>query len=130
MTFYSPQESPYDAIGGAETIKKLVAAFYPKVARDPLLSPIFPKDLTLTEEKQFMFLSQFLGGPTLYSDEYEHPMMRARHMPFPVTPKRAERWLQLMKEAMDDIGMEGPPREYMYNRLIQVAHHMVNTPDE
>ena len=125
------QQSPYDLLGGEEIIRRLVAAFYPRVAKDPLLSPIFPKDLTLTEHKQFMFLTQFLGGEPLYSNEYGHPMMRARHLPFQVTPKRAERWLQLMKEAMDEIGMEeSPVRHYMYERLTQVAHHMVNAADD
>lgn len=125
------QQSPYELLGGEETIRRLVAAFYPRVAKDPLLSPIFPEDLTLTERKQFMFLTQFLGGETLYSNEYGHPMMRARHLPFQVTPKRAERWLRLMKEAMDEIGMEeGPVRQYMYERLTQVAHHMVNSEDD
>jgi hemoglobin len=121
---------PYEAIGGEKTLRKLVAAFYSRVAKDPLLSPIFPEDLALTEQKQFMFLTQFLGGEALYSNAYGHPMMRARHMKFQVTPKRAERWLALMKEAMDEIGMEGPARQYMYERLIQVAHHMVNAPDD
>jgi hemoglobin len=123
-------QTPFDAIGGEKTIRKLVGAFYLRVAKDPLLSPIFPKDLTLTEQKQFMFLTQFLGGETLYSNVYGHPMIRARHMPFQVTPKRAERWLTLMKESMDEIGMEGPARQYMFERLIQVAHHMVNSPDD
>ncbi|WP_146810943.1 MULTISPECIES: globin [Aneurinibacillus] len=123
-------QTPYEAIGGEQTIRKLVAAFYSRVANDPLLSPIFPEDLTLTEQKQFMFLTQFLGGEPLYNNMYGHPMMRARHMAFQVTPLRAERWLKLMKESMDEIGMEGPAREYMYERLIQVAHHMVNSPDD
>jgi hemoglobin len=123
-------QTPYEAIGGGETIRKLVDAFYSKVAKDPVLSPIFPDDLTLTADKQFMFLTQFLGGETLYSNVYGHPMLRARHMPFEVTPKRAQRWLQLMKEAMDDIGMEGFDRQFMYERLTQVAQHMVNTPGE
>ena len=123
-------KTTYEAIGGEETIRKLVNAFYLRVAKDPLLRPIFPEDLTLTTQKQFMFLTQFLGGEPLYSNVYGHPMMRARHMRFQITPKRAERWLALMKEAMDEIGMEGPAREYMYQRLIQVAHHMVNSPDD
>ncbi|BAU29186.1 hemoglobin [Aneurinibacillus soli] len=124
------QQSPYELLGGEKTLRRLVAAFYARVAKDPLLSPIFPKDLALTEQKQFMFLTQFLGGETLYSNEYGHPMLRARHMPFQVTPKRAERWLLLMQEAMDEIGMDGHGREYMYERLTQVAHHMVNAADD
>ena len=78
--------NPYQDIGGAETLQKLVDVFYNLVAAHPDLAPIFPEDLTETKERQFKFLSQFLGGPDLYSREHGHPMLRARHMPFPITP--------------------------------------------
>ncbi len=120
----------YEAIGGEETIRKLVANFYPRIAKDPLMSPIFPEDLTPVEQKQFLFLTQFTGGEPLYSNQYGHPMMRARHMHFKVTPKRAERWLKLMRESMDAIGMEGFARDFLYERLTQVAGHMVNSEDD
>jgi len=72
----------YDAIGGAPVLRRIVEAFYPKVQAHPLLGPLFPEDLRPVMEKQFMFLSQFFGGPPLYSEAYGHPMMRARHLPF------------------------------------------------
>lgn len=122
--------SPYDLVGGAEFIKKLVDTFYHKVQQHPELSPLFPADLTETARKQKQFLTQFLGGPTLYSDEHGHPMLRARHMPFEITTKRASAWLACMKEAMDEIGFEGQLREQIYSRLTFTAHHMVNQPDE
>lgn len=124
------QNSPYELIGGAETLDKLVNAFYDLVAVHPELSPIFPKDLSETREKQFLFLTQFFGGPPLYSEQHGHPMLRARHLPFPITPKRAEAWLSCMKQAMDQIGLEGPIRDFMLERLIQTAYHMVNRPAE
>lgn len=124
------EQTPYEALGGEETVRKLVDNFYPRVANDPLLSPIFPKDLLPVQEKQFLFLTQFLGGEPLYSNKHGHPMMRARHLPFKVTPKRAERWLKLMRESMDAIGLKGHARDFMYERLIQVAGHMVNSPDD
>ena len=123
-------KTPYDAIGGEEIITKLVNAFYDKVGQDPLLSPIFPDDLTETARKQKQFLTQYLGGPPLYSEEHGHPMLRARHMSFEITPTRAKRWLELMKDAMDDVGLDGPLRTEFYNRLILTAQHMINTPDE
>ncbi|TLS37796.1 globin [Pseudalkalibacillus caeni] len=120
-------QTPYEAIGGDETIKKLVAAFYKRVAKHPDLIPIFPDDLTETQRKQHQFLSQFLGGPTLYSDEDGHPMLRARHLPFEITPGRANAWLSCMDEAMDEIGLENPMRDQIFSRLTFTAHHMVNT---
>lgn len=123
-------ETPYELLGGEETIQKLVNAFYPKVYANPILSPLFEGDMEEIKRKQKMFLTQFTGGPTLYSDEFGPPAMRARHMPFEITPTRATAWLACMKEAMDDIDLEGPIREQFYDRLQQVAGIMINTPDQ
>ena len=95
---------PYEEIG-PETLSKLVDAFYEKVAAHPLLKPIFPDDLTETARKQKQFLTQYLGGPNIYSQEHGHPMLRARHIPFPITPDRAQAWLECMAIAMDDYGL-------------------------
>ncbi|MEJ9211452.1 globin [Bacillus smithii] len=121
--------TPYDVIG-EKKLSELVDAFYANVAKDPDLSPIFPDDLTETARKQKQFLTQFLGGPPLYSQEHGHPMLRARHMNFPVTPKRAEAWLNCMKRAMDKVGLAGEFREFLLMRLTLTAHHMINTPEE
>ncbi|MUG86416.1 globin [Paenibacillus timonensis] len=121
-------ESLYDNLGGEETIRRLVEAFYPRVQREPLLGPLFPEDITPVMEKQFMFLSQFFGGPSLYSDAVGHPMMRARHLPFPVTQERAEAWLACMSAALEEIGVEEPLREFVLERLSGPAFHFVNTP--
>jgi len=122
--------SPYEALGGEEMISKLVEAFYKRVAKHPDLAPIFPEDLTETARKQKQFLTQYLGGPPLYTEEHGHPMLRARHLPFEITPTRAKAWLSCMKEAMDEIDLSGPLREEFYHRLVLTAHHMVNTPEE
>lgn len=120
----------YELIGGAETVRNLVETFYGLVAEHPDLDPIFPDDYTETIEKQYLFLTQFLGGPNLYTQVHGQPMLRARHLPFPITPQRAEAWLACMSQAMDEIGMEGPAREVIFTRLTQVARHMVNQPGE
>jgi len=125
-----PFQTPYERIGGAKTVARLVDAFYDIVAQDPDLSPIFPDDLTETRKKQYMFLTQFLGGPGLYSEVHGHPMLRARHMAFPITPIRAKAWLACMSRAMDAIGLEGEVRKEIFDRLTLTAYHMVNRPDE
>ncbi|WP_210089205.1 globin [Paenibacillus turicensis] len=121
-------DSIYDQLGGADTIKRLVEAFYPKVQDHPLLGPLFPEDIVPVMEKQEMFLTQFLGGPALYSDAHGHPMMRARHMPFPITPERAEAWLSCMNEALEQIQVEESLKEIVLKRLSGPAFHFVNTP--
>jgi len=117
---------PYNLIG-EKKLSMLVEAFYHRVARHPELSNLFPDDLTETARKQKQFLTQYLGGPPIYTEEHGHPMLRARHLPFPITESRAKAWLGCKHEAMDDVQLEGPVREDFFHRLALTAHHMVNT---
>ncbi len=119
---------PFEAIG-EDMLHQLVDAFYDRVARHPDLAPIFPSDLTETARKQKQFLTQFLGGPPLYTEEHGHPMMRARHLPFEITPKRGNAWLSCMDQAMDEVGLSGGLRDMFFSRLSTTAQHMINTPD-
>ncbi|MBM7644039.1 hemoglobin [Scopulibacillus daqui] len=123
-------QSPYEAVGGAETIEKLVSAFYARVAEHPDLAPIFPDDLTETARKQTQFLTQFLGGPPLYTEEHGHPRLRARHLRFPIGPKQERAWISCMKEAMEEIEFNKDWRDAILQRLALTAHHMVNQIDE
>lgn len=121
-------KKPYDAIG-AEKLSELVDRFYGYVAKHPDLIPIFPDDLTEVARKQKQFLTQYLGGPPLYTEEHGHPMMRARHLPHEITPKRAKAWLSCMSKAMDEVKLDGLLREHFFSKLVLTAKHMVNTPD-
>ncbi|USG66051.1 globin [Brevibacillus ruminantium] len=118
--------TPYEQIGGAETLSRLVDAFYDLVAKHPDLAPLFPDDFTEVKERQYQFLTQFLGGPTLYSDQHGHPMLRARHMRFPIGAVQAEAWLSCMSKAMDQIALAGELRDQIFDRLRLTAYHMVN----
>jgi|SRR5690625_1624589 len=119
--------SIYDEIG-AEKIDELVNAFYPKVYSDPDLIPIFDGDINEIMRKQRLFLTQFTGGPPLYSEEFGRPAMRSRHLPHEITPTRAKSWLRCMKEAFEEIGLDQEPAgKEFYQRLTQVASIMINT---
>ena len=54
-------------------------------------------------------------------------MLRARHLPFEITPTRANAWISCMKEAMKEVELEGELRDFLLHRLQLTAHHMVNT---
>ncbi len=122
--------SIYEAIGGAESLRAIVDSFYPKVQIHPLIGPLFPEDIQSVADKQYMFLSQFFGGPSLYSDAYGHPMMRGRHLPFPITEDHARAWLDCMDRALQDNGIDDELRVFVINRLSGPAFHFVNTPLE
>jgi|SRR5690554_605658 len=119
----------YDAIGGSETIDRLVDAFYERVGKHPDLIPIFPEDLTETARKQKQFFTQFFGGPPLYIQEHGHPRLRARHLPFPITPTRRDAWLECLSGALDEVEIDEPYRSSIFERLTMTANHMMNTPE-
>lgn len=121
--------TPYELIGGDQTVSRLVEAFYRRVAKHPDLAPIFPEDLGPVAEKQRLFLTQFFGGPHLFSQQIGPPMLRARHLPHPITPRRAAAWLRCMSQAMDEVGIQGTVRDFLFSRLTQTAYHMVNQQD-
>jgi hemoglobin len=75
-----------------------VRAFYPRVYEDPDLSLLFQGDMKEIMRKQHMFLAPFTGGPPLYSQEFGPPAMKQRHLPFEITPKRAQCWLRCIKK--------------------------------
>ena len=120
--------TPFEAVG-EKTLHRIIDTFYGLVAKNPDLAPIFPDDFSEIAWKQKQFLTQYLGGPALYTEEHGHPMMRARHSPFPITPVRAKAWLSCMSQAMDIAGLEGSTREEFYSRLVMTAQYMINTPD-
>lgn len=115
----------YDLLG-PERLEEVVDLFYRHVSGHPDLKPIFPDDLTETKRKQTQFLTQFFGGPPLYTEEHGHPMLRARHMPFVITPARADAWLSCMAQALTEAEIEEPLRSAMFERLSFTARHMVN----
>jgi hemoglobin len=123
----SEENTIYEALGGGDTVRRLVDAFYPIVQDHPLIGPLFPEDIDPVRDKQYLFLSQFFGGPPLYSEQHGHPMMRARHLPFPITRKHADAWLDCMRRALDLIGIDRDLQEVVLERLSAPAYHFVNT---
>lgn len=119
----------YEEIGGFETVDRLVTAFYRRVSSHPILIPLFPDNFEEIARKQKNFLTQFLGGPPLYTEEFGHPMLRKRHLRFPIGKKEREAWLSCMSQAMDDIQLLSPWREIIFERLSLTAHHMMNQDD-
>jgi hemoglobin len=119
--------SIYDRIGGEKALVHLVEHFYARVQKNELLAPLFPDDIQPVIDKQILFLTQFFGGPALYSDIHGHPMMRGRHMPFPITAERADAWLQCMNEALAELKMDEFLHLAIMERLRGTAYHFINT---
>jgi hemoglobin len=118
----------YDAVGGHDTFARLVHRFYEGVATDPLLRPMYPEeDLGPAEQRLLMFLEQYWGGPTTYSDQRGHPRLRMRHAPFVVNPAARDRWLHHMKVAVDELDLAPIHRATLWDYLDRAANSMVNS---
>ncbi|HEY1135663.1 MAG TPA: globin [Nocardioides sp.] len=121
----------YDEIGGEATIRAIVHRFYEGVATDPLLRPMYPEeDLGPAEERFRLFLAQYWGGPTTYSEQRGHPRLRMRHAPFAVTPASAERWLVHFRAGLDAVALTPEQDAQFWAYVTHAAQFMVNTLEE
>lgn len=119
---------PFKQIG-EEKLHEMIDTFYSYVAEDDRMNFLFPDDFTETAYKQKLFQTQFLGGPNLYNQEYGHPMLKMRHMPFRITPHAKEAWLENMEKAMGDVGLDAELKSYLLARYTMTANQMVNSTD-
>ena len=121
------EATPYDLFGGHEFFERLVAAFYRGVAGDPILRPMYPDDdLGPAEERLRMFLEQYWGGPTTYSDQRGHPRLRMRHAPYVIDPDARDAWLLHMRAALLEQGLPEQLEAELWAYLYNAAHAMVN----
>ena len=118
--------SLYDRLG-ADQLDLLVDAFYSRVQQDDRINHLFKDDFATIKGKQRLFLTQFLGGPVLYTEQYGHPRMRARHMPHQITADGAYAWLENMSAAIDTLDITQDLKVELLQRFPHVAAHMVNT---
>ena len=96
-------ETLYDRVGGAAFFERLGEAFYRGVASDETLSAMYPDapDFERARRRITLFLIQYWGGPTTYTEERGHPRLRMRHFPFAIGPAERDRWLEHMAAAVE-----------------------------
>ena len=120
--------SLYDAVGGEPIFHALVADFYRGVAEDPVLRPLYPEDLGPAEDRLRLFLVQYWGGPTTYSDERGHPRLRMRHAAWQIGERERDAWLALMLAAVTRLEVPDEARAAIWDHLERAAHSLVNHP--
>jgi hemoglobin len=122
--------SVFDAVGGQGFFDDLVERFYKGVATDLLLRPLYPDDLTGSKRHLALFLGQYWGGPTTYSNERGHPRLRMRHAPFVVGEPERDAWLRHMNAALDALvterGVDPQIEARMLEYFAMAADAMVN----
>ena len=121
-------DTVWSQIGGTETFERIVRSFYRGVREDPVLAPMYPDaDWEGAIRRLRMFLEQYWGGPTTYSEERGHPRLRMRHAPFHINPDARDRWLAHMHAALDEAELPPMHDAAIRDYVERAAHAMVNT---
>jgi hemoglobin len=120
----------YELAGGEETFRLMVERFYARVAGDPLLRAVYPEeDLSGATERLTLFLIQYWGGPTTYSDRRGHPRLRMRHQPFAIGKPERDAWLRHMTAAVESLELAPEISKSLLDYFGTASTAMINQPD-
>jgi len=123
------KNTPYEVIGGEQTLLNLVDRFYFYMDTQPEaqgIRAIHQRNLSSAKAKLFKFLSGWLGGPNLFIEEFGHPMLRARHLPFVIGESERDQWMLCMNKALADLSLPAEMKHTIQQALEQLATHMIN----
>jgi hemoglobin len=122
----------YQRIGGEQKVSALVQRFYQLMDELPEaygIRKLHAEDLQGATDKLYKFLSGWMGGPQLYVDQYGHPMLRRRHLPFTIAASERDQWLLCMNQALSEVVEDVALRQELSAAFAKVAEHMRNQED-
>ena len=122
-------QTHYERIGGEAKVRELTERFYQHMDELPEaygIRKLHAEDLGSSTQKLYEFLTGWMGGPQLYVEKHGHPMLRRRHLPFPIGAAERDQWLLCMKQALDDVVADEGLRNELYAAFVKVADHMRN----
>lgn len=105
--------SPAEYAGGLPAFEKLTACFYAKVVEDELLAPVFAHMNAEHPRHVAAFLTQCSGGGPAYSGDGSENAALAKmvgeHLGKHLTEAQRRRWVALLIDAADEIGLPDDP---------------------
>ena len=132
MSETATEISMFDRIGGAVAVDRLVEAFYDYMDSVPEAKTIRAMhDVHLESVKKVLkrYLSEWTGGPKLYSPEKGHPRLRQRHMGFPIGNADRDAWLSCMRKALAETIADPDARAELDGNMTKLADWMRNQAD-
>jgi hemoglobin len=124
-----PFETPFAWIGGESQVHALVDRFYDLMDLEPdyaALRAAHGTELANAREKLKMFLTGWLGGPQHYTEQFGHPRLRMRHMPFSIGIAERDQWVACMDQAMQETAIDDALRTRLKESFMQTADWMRN----
>ncbi len=124
-----PFETPFAWIGGESQVHALVDRFYDLMDLEldyAALRAAHGTELANAREKLKMFLTGWLGGPQRYTEQFGHPRLRMRHMPFSIGIAERDQWVACMDQAMQETHVDATLRTRLKDSFMQTADWMRN----
>ena len=116
----------YTAIG-RDGFERLISAFYRRIPDDDILGPMYRgRDLAAAEQRLLGFLIYRFGGPQDYIEQRGHPRLRMRHAPFFINQNARDRWMRLMREALDESALPPEPLEVLRGFFDSTSTFLIN----
>ena len=129
MTDTQAFASMYERIGGAVTIDHLVESFYRRMDALPeaqIVRAMHPADLDSAKRALKHYLTEWMGGPKLYTPEKGHPRLRQRHFGFPIGSAERDAWPTCMRGALQETVLDDAARADLDLALSRLADWMRN----
>ncbi|MCK1746097.1 group II truncated hemoglobin [Bradyrhizobium sp. 139] len=121
--------SMFERIGGNATIERLVERFYERMDMLPearAIRVMHAADLGLIKDVLKRYLTEWTGGPKLYSVEKGHPRLRQRHIGFAIGDAERDAWLLCMRGALEETVIDMAARQDLDRALAGLADWMRN----
>ncbi len=129
MSEIAAELSMFDRIGGAVAVDRLVEAFYRRMDALPeakTVRAMHAPNLGPVKNVLKRYLTEWTGGPKLYSPEKGHPRLRQRHLGFAIGDAERDAWLLCMRGALEETVTDGRARAELDGALTKLADWMRN----
>lgn len=105
-------QTPYDRLGGRETLQRIVNRFYDLMDEDPAyagLRAMHAPDLAPMRASLAGFLTGWSGGPRDWFEQNPGKCMMSAHKPYVIGVGTASQWAEAMRRAIfDTVGTADP----------------------
>lgn len=115
--------SAFERYGGFAAISKIVMAFYDRVLDCDEIGHFFDNiDMSRLVDHQTKFIATVMGGPSSYTDE----ALSRMHRPHDIGQRDFDRMAEILRETLEDHGIEARDVETVMREIYKRAHAVVS----
>lgn len=124
-----PTNPHYTRLGGHGVVQQLVAAFYRQMSTRPDAAGIWRmhrRDMNDVQRVLVAYLSEWLGGPRLYSPERGPPRLGRVHAGLAIGGAERDAWMACMRAALDEVSTDAALKAELERAFAKVAQHLTH----